>query len=48
MKVKTVAIIEIILGALTIAAFACYSPLSNIVLGVLILAFGVVLLVKPK
>ncbi len=48
MKVKTVAIIEIVLGALTIAAFPCPAPCSNIVCGVLVLGFGVVLLVKPK
>jgi len=48
MKVKTVAIIEIVLGALVIASFVCTSPLSEIVLGALVLAFAIVLLVKPK
>jgi hypothetical protein len=48
MKVKTVAIAEIVLGALVIASFICPSLWSNIGLGVLVLAFGVVLLVKPK
>ena len=48
MKVKTVAIIEIVLGALTIGAFTCSSIYSDIVLGALVLAFGVVLLVRPK
>jgi len=48
MKVKTVAIINIVLGVLVIAAFMCPSLYSNIVLGALVLAFGIVLLVKPK
>ncbi len=48
MKVKTIALIEIVLGVLIIAAGICPSLWSDIVLGVLVLAFGVVLLVKPK
>jgi len=48
MKVKTVAIIEIVLGALTITTFMCPPPCSKIILGALVLLFGVVLLVKPK
>jgi len=48
MKIRTVAIIEIVLGALVIASFICPSPLSKIVLGALVLAFGIVLLVAPK
>ncbi|MFC1931792.1 hypothetical protein ACFLXJ_06310 [Chloroflexota bacterium] len=48
MKVKTVAIIEIVLGVLVIAAFTCSSIYANIVLGALVLAFGIVLLVRPK
>ncbi len=48
MKVKTVAIIEIVLGALTIAAYICPAIWANIVLGALVLAFGAVLLLKPK
>jgi uncharacterized membrane protein HdeD (DUF308 family) len=48
MKVKTVAIIEIVLGVLVIASFICPSMWSNIVLGALVLIFGIVLLVKPK
>ena len=48
MKVKTVAIIEIVLGVLVVASFVCSSIWSSIVLGALVLAFGVVLLVKPK
>jgi len=48
MKVKTVAIIEIILGALMIgASFLCPSLYSGIVLGALVLIFGIVLLAKP-
>lgn len=48
MKVKTVAIIEIVLGALVVASFICPAPCSKILFGSLVLAFGVVLLVKPK
>jgi len=48
MKVKTIAIIEIVLGALTISSFMCPPPCSKILLGALVLAFGIVLLVKPK
>ena len=48
MKVKTVAIIEIVLGVIIIASYVCPSLWSNIILGVLVLAFGVVLLLKPK
>ncbi len=49
MKVKTVAIIEIILGALMIgASFLCSYPYSDVVLGALVLIFGIVLLVSPR
>ena len=46
--IKTVAIIEIILGAVVIASFMCPSMWSNIVLGALVLVFGIVLLVSPR
>jgi hypothetical protein len=47
MHTKHLAIIEIVLGALVIAAFMCPSSLSNIVLGAMVIAFGIVLLVRP-
>jgi hypothetical protein len=49
MKVRTVAIIEIILGALMIgASYLCPSPYSGLTLGAVVLIFGIVLLAKPK
>jgi uncharacterized membrane protein HdeD (DUF308 family) len=48
MKVKTIAIINIVLGVLIIASFMCPSLCSSILFGALVLAFGIVLLVKPK
>jgi hypothetical protein len=49
MKVRTVAIIEIILGALVIgASYLCSSSYSCPTLGALVLIFGIVLFAKPK
>jgi uncharacterized membrane protein HdeD (DUF308 family) len=48
MKVKTIAIINIILGVLVIASFTCPTCCPAILFGALVLAFGIVLLVKPK
>ena len=48
MKVKTIAIIEIVLGALVIASIACPTTCPRILFGALVLIFGIVLLVKPK
>lgn len=47
MHVKHIAIIEIVLGALIMGAFMCPSPVANIVLGAMVLGFGVGLLVHP-
>ena len=48
MKVKTIAIINIVLGVLVIASFMCPTCCPAILFGALVLAFGIVLLVKPK
>ncbi len=48
MKVKTIAIINIVLGVLVIASFMCPTCCPEILFGALVLAFGIVLLVKPK
>jgi uncharacterized membrane protein HdeD (DUF308 family) len=48
MKVKTIAIINIVLGVLIIASFMCPTWCPAILFGALVLAFGIVLLVKPK
>ena len=49
MKVKTTAIIEMVLGALIIgASFLCTYDYSVAILGALVVIFGIPLLVKPK
>jgi len=49
MKVSTVAIIEMVLGALIIgASFVCTYVYSVAILGALVILFGIPLLVKPK
>ena len=48
MHTRHIATIEIILGALIIgAAFMCTWPYSNVVLGAMVLGFGIALLVHP-
>jgi hypothetical protein len=47
-KVKTIAIINIVLGVLIIPAFLCPTCCPAILFGALVLAFGIVLLVAPK
>ena len=49
LSIKTIAITEIVLGALTITTYLCPSPCSKIIFGALVLIFGVALLLKkPK
>jgi hypothetical protein len=49
MKVSTVAIIEMVLGALVIgASLVCTYAYSVAILGALVILFGIPLLVKPK
>lgn len=49
MKVKTVAIIEMVLGALVIgASLVCTYEYSVVILGALVIIFGIPLLLKPK
>jgi hypothetical protein len=47
-KVKDIAIINIVLGVLIIPSFMCPTWCPAILLGALVLAFGIVLLVAPK
>lgn len=47
MHTKHLAIIEIVLGALVIAAFMCPSFIANIVLWAMVMGFGIALLVHP-
>jgi uncharacterized membrane protein HdeD (DUF308 family) len=47
-KVKTVAIINIVLGVLVMASFMCPTWCPALLFGALVLAFGIVLLVAPK
>ncbi|RLE90080.1 MAG: hypothetical protein DRN04_15615 [Thermoprotei archaeon] len=49
-KVQLWGIVEVVLGVLVIAAFICPSIWSNFVLGILVLAFGILVTIhgKPK
>ena len=47
MHTRHLAIAEIVLGVLVIAAFMCPSFLSNIILGAMVVGFGIALLVHP-
>ena len=49
MHSKHIAIIEMVLGALIIgASFVCTWPYANVVLGAMVLVFGIVLLAHPE
>jgi hypothetical protein len=46
--IKSLAIVEIVMGVLVIASFVCPSPYSNIVLGAVVLGCAIPILIHAR